>query len=79
MLTKARLALLAVAAILAACGDKVPDIQDPKNPVVNGKAMTQREFLDTYCLGDNKTAPSCTRIMVDRRQSVTDGPMPKWP
>lgn len=78
ILTTSRLAAIAVAAVLAACGSKVPDIEDPKNPVVNGKAMTQREFLDTYCVGEDRRERSCALILDDRHKNATRGEMPKW-
>jgi hypothetical protein len=52
--------------ILAACGDSVPTITDPDNIVVDGKSMTQREFVDQYCRKktDNENCVLVRRAMV---------------
>jgi uncharacterized protein YcfL len=37
---------------LSACRDNsVPYVEDPKNVVVDGKAMTHRAFIEEYCIG----------------------------
>lgn len=37
---------------LSACDfDSVPHVLDPKNVVVNGEPMTQRAFIEKYCIG----------------------------
>jgi len=37
---------------LVACKvDSVPHVEDPNNVVVNGEPMTQRAFIEKYCIG----------------------------
>jgi hypothetical protein len=52
--------------ILVACGDSVPKVMDPENIVVDGKSMTQREFVDQYCREqtDNESCVLVRRAMV---------------
>jgi hypothetical protein len=40
------------AIVLSACTDSsVPRVKDPNNVVVNGEPMTQRDFIEKYCIG----------------------------
>lgn len=58
-------------AFLSACEfDSVPHIKDPNNIVVNGEPMTQRAFIEKYCVGKplNETC-----IKVQRAWSVAGG------
>lgn len=78
-LNKSNLAAVLVAMVLAACGSKVPDIKDPKNPVVEGKAMTPSQFLERFCQGVDRAAErSCTLVLAELRKGLTAGEMPKW-
>jgi hypothetical protein len=55
---------------LSACEfDSVPNIQDPNNVVVNGEPMTQRAFIEKYCVGKplNETC-----IKVQRAGSISN-------
>ncbi|UVW30684.1 hypothetical protein [Massilia sp. H6] len=37
---------------ISACEfDSVPHVADPKNVVVDGEPMTQRAFVEKYCIG----------------------------
>lgn len=73
------LSAVLVVMILAACGSKVPDLQDPKNPVVDGRAMTPAQFLDKFCKGEGREADrTCTLVLTELRKGLTAGEMPKW-
>jgi hypothetical protein len=50
MKTLFMVALLGVC--LSACIDNsVPHVEDPDNVLVNGEPMTQRAFIEKYCIG----------------------------
>lgn len=63
--------------VLAACGDNVPEVKDPHNITVDGKKITQAEFLQRYCTGkrDNQT---CLNVLQASKKDSTRGEMPKW-
>lgn len=47
---------------LSACVDKsVPDVEDPNNVVINGESMTQRAFIEKYCIGKPKNE-TCLKV-----------------
>lgn len=48
-------------ALLAGCGDDVPNIEDPDRIVLRGKLMTQQEFLQTYCQKSPENA-NCQKV-----------------
>lgn len=52
--------------VLVGCGDSVPNVQDPRNIVVAGQAMTQQQFLEKYCAGktQNQTCNKVHRAMM---------------
>lgn len=54
------------AAALTACGDGVPEVSDPHNIVVDGKKLSQVEFLEKYCDGkpENETCQRVRRAMI---------------
>ena len=58
----------AVALVLAGCNDPVPYVDDPRNIVVSGQAMTPRAFVDKYCDGQTDNA-NCVKV---RRAMVAD-------
>jgi hypothetical protein len=65
--------------MLLACskGDDVPKIDDPHNVVVNGQKMTQRAFLEKYCVAkvDNET---CGKVSHAMEQDATHGVVPRF-
>lgn len=62
-------------ALLSACSDQVPTIEDPHHPNVNGAAMTPNAFLEKYCVGkiDNAT---CAKV---RTANSLDAAQPRLP
>lgn len=63
--------------LVSACSDSVPHIEDPHNIVVDGKSMTQAEFLETYCAGKGGNE-TCVKVLIAKRKDSTRGEMPKW-
>lgn len=51
MTRKFCLALLLGLLGLAACSKGVPTVSNIDNIVVDGKTLTKKEFIDTYCAG----------------------------
>ena len=75
-MNKNALAAAATAAVvLCACEGPAP-IVDPHKPVVDGKAVTQAEYLNKYC--NNRPAdPSCIAVSKAMREDATKGKVPK--
>ena len=75
---KNKLALLpaVVASVLCAalvgCADKVPKVADPHNIIVDGKPMTQKDFLNTYC-NELKDHPTCVAVAKAMVQDASKG------
>jgi hypothetical protein len=69
------LAVALLGLFLAACkeDDGVPKLADPHNPVVDGKAMTKRAFLDKYCLGKSESE-TCRIVVQYQRIESFSGP-----
>ena len=65
------------ALFLTACGDNVPNIEDPHRIVVDGKKLTQAEFLVQYCAGkaNNET---CLKVLHAKRIDSVGGEWPKF-
>lgn len=59
---------LAVLAVLAGCSDPVPKVDDPRNIVVDGQAMTAMAFVEKYC-ADKAEHETCLKV---RRAMVAD-------
>ncbi len=55
-------------AVLAGCSDPVPKVDDPRNIVVDGQAMTQMAFVQKYC-ADKADHETCLKV---RRAMVAD-------
>lgn len=70
-------AALLGALVLTACGDNVPPVEDPHNIVVDGKKMTQAEFLEKYCAGKGSNE-TCVNVLQAKQKDSTRGEMPKW-
>lgn len=51
MTRKCAMALLMGLLGLAACSKGVPTVSNIDNIVVDGKTLTKKEFIDTYCAG----------------------------
>lgn len=64
----AAIVLVAFGTALSGCGSSVPKVDDPHNIVVDGKPMTQGEFVEKYCSGktDEET---CVKV---RRAAFAD-------
>jgi hypothetical protein len=71
-----RLFLLALVASMAGCDDGVPAVADPHHIVVDGKPMTQAEFLNAYC-SNAPTNPTCIAVSKALRADATKGAQPK--
>lgn len=71
-----RLAIFISVILLAACGEKVPTVQDPHNIVIDGKKMTQAEFLKNYCLGKDRNE-TCLTVLQAKKEDSTRREMPK--
>lgn len=74
MRTLSSVALLCV--FLAGCGKSIPDVDNPRQIVVDGKPMTARAFLDKYCQGQ-VLHPSCAAVSGAMMADATRAPMPK--
>lgn len=49
---KIEISVILCGILLSACTDNsVPHVDDPDNVVVNGEPMTQRAFIEKYCIG----------------------------
>ena len=68
---------LLAALALSACGDNVPPVEDPHNIAVDGKRMTQAEFLEKYCAGKGNNE-TCMKVLQAKQKDSTRGEMPKW-
>jgi len=69
-----------VASLLSACGDGIPKVTDPRNPVDDkGNKITGTEFLNRYCVGNGKreTNETCQRVLQANRASSLRGKMPE--
>jgi len=64
------------ALLLTACGDDVPNVDDPHHVTVDGKPMKQADFLQQHCVGKlaNET---CDRVKNAMSKDFTKGEMPK--
>lgn len=62
--------------LVAACGEKVPTIEDAHAPVVDGVKMSPYAFIEKYCAGEaaNKT---CVQVQRAMGQDATKGALPK--
>lgn len=76
MKTAIAIGLATVAGLLTGCGDTVPSVADPHNIVVNGKAMTQQEFVTTYCAGKtgHETCDKVSQAMAADSSKSKSGP-----
>ena len=68
-MNRPRWAAVAAALVMTGCSDGVPKVADPHNIVVDGKPMTQRQFLDAYCAG-KKNSETC---LVVAKAMIGDG------
>ena len=62
---------------LSACDQGVPKVEDPHNVVVDGKKMTQWEFLDKYCV-EQVADPTCSRVRHAGRKDSLRGGVPRF-
>lgn len=62
--------------LLAGCGLDIPDVDNPRKIVVNGKPMTAPDFLKKYCQGQ-VLHPSCVSVSRVMAMDATRGPVPK--
>lgn len=74
--------LLAVFATICTTGcekNDVPDVQDVHNIQVDGQAMTQQAFLETFCT-TKKDHPTCMKVAHAMRQDSAkrDKPIPRF-
>lgn len=69
--------MASIVVTLYGCSNSVPEVPDPDNIVVNGKKMTQAEFLEMYCLGQSRNE-TCIKVLIAKRKNHTRGPMPNW-
>jgi hypothetical protein len=61
--------------ILCACDGPAPQV-DPHKPVVDGKAMTQADYLNKYC-NNRPTDPNCIAVSKAMREDSTKRNVPK--
>jgi hypothetical protein len=69
------LACLLPLALLTACSDGVPQVDDPYKIVVNGEPMTGTEFMKKYC-SDKPAHETCMKVSRATIASSTRGKMP---
>lgn len=64
------------AALLAACSDGVPHLDDVHHPVVDGQKMTGTEFIVKYCSAKplNET---CAKVSMAVNMDSAKGPIVK--
>jgi hypothetical protein len=62
---------------IAGCSNNVPEISDPHNIIVDGKKMTQAEFLEIYCQGQSGNT-TCLKVLQAKHKDSTRGVMPTW-
>jgi hypothetical protein len=72
-----KFAIFAAVFTLTACsqGD-VPSVEDPHNIVMDGKKITQQEFLQKYCVS-NPANETCAKVRNAMSLDSTKGQMPK--
>jgi len=69
-----------IASLLSACGDGIPKVKDPSNPVDDkGNTISGREFLNKYCVGNGKRElnETCQRVLQANRAKSSQGKMPE--
>lgn len=61
---------------LAACSKGVPTVSNVDNIVVDGKTLTKKEFIDTYCAGQtgNTTCISVGNALSQEEAKSTTPP-----
>jgi hypothetical protein len=69
-------ALAAMLTFLSACSDGIPNVEDPHNPVVDGKPIKGTEFLEKYCRGDNWNG-TCDRVQAAVSMDSSKKGLPK--
>ena len=71
------LAIFAVVFLLTACSqDDVPRVEDPHNIMMDGKKITQQEFLKKYCVA-KPANETCAKVSNAMSLDSTKGQMPK--
>jgi hypothetical protein len=60
------LMVIGLCGALSGCGQKVPDVADHRQIVVDGKPLSAAEFLETYCKdkADNDTCQKVRRGVI---------------
>lgn len=69
--------LMAISLLITACNQGVPEVNDPHNVVVNGKKMTQLEFLEKYCVA-TVADENCAKVSYAMRQDSVTGGVPRF-
>ncbi len=64
-------------ALLTACSDEVPKVEDPHNVVVEGQKMTQAAFLQKYCVG-KEFNETCAKVQNAMSKDATKGVVPRF-
>ncbi len=64
-------------AFLFGCGDGVPKVDDYSNVVVDGKKMTQAQFLQKHCV-NKPTNETCNRVKNAMSKDATKGVVPRF-
>ena len=65
------------AALLSACSDGVPHVEDPHNPVdAAGKPIKGTDFLMKYCAGKPQNE-TCAKVSTAVSMDSSKGKMPK--
>ncbi len=70
-------AALSTAALLTACSDDVPTVEDPHNVVVDGEKMTQADFLQKHCVAKTGNE-NCEKVKNAMSKDATKGAVPRF-
>jgi hypothetical protein len=69
--------IISVTVLLSACGDSVPNVEDPHHIVVDGNAMKPMDFLKKYCEGKT-THATCIKVQRAMLKDSTQGVVPRF-
>jgi hypothetical protein len=63
--------------LLTACSEGVPNVDDPHKILINGENITQKNFLDKYCVEKSKNE-TCLKVQQAMIQDLGKGTIPRF-